>query len=42
MVSGHLISTRIPWVNGLSMGPLNLECHINCLVYKVENISFDG
>ena len=28
MVSGHLKSIRIPPVDGLSMGPSDLGCHI--------------
>ena len=27
VVSGHLKSTGIPWVDGLSTGPPDLGCH---------------
>ena len=31
MVSSHPKSTGIPWVDGLSTGPPDLGCHMDCV-----------
>ena len=38
VVSGHPISTGIPWVDGLSTGPPDLGCHMRHLECTTERL----